>query len=1638
MAMTRPAAWATATMLALAACTPRKLEEQTATAAICTRCHGGTDNATGAPPRDLHGNADTASVSVGAHTSHLSAPHGVAAAPVACESCHIVPAKENSEPTHLDGKVEVSFNAFARNGVVQPAWDRDARTCNVYCHGVTLSGGSAKPPVWTDVESGNERQCGSCHGFPPPTLRNGSAHPNRTDCATCHPATVNANGIVPGGAHIDGKLDVDYAAMGCADCHGDPQRAATDPLLKAAPPIGTHGETDTTAVAVGAHQAHLGKASIAQPVACSSCHAVPGTPAHPNGHVDITFGGLATQAGAAPSWDHGTATCSSTYCHGATLPGGTKKSPVWTAGASEAGCGTCHGVPPPLPHPTGTQCHTCHPSTVNEDGTLNVAGGAHVNGSLEVQRYHPNGWANPTSHGYAANSDLASCKVCHGDDFAGGAVGVSCNACHAANGHAGWQSECTFCHGDPQRAANKPAPPVGTQGQLGTLDPAVGAHQKHLTDGNVRQAIACTECHAVPTDIFQPQHVNGTVNLTWGLLATANGALTPSFTPDPLTPTCANYCHGATLHGGLAKTPIWTKVDGTQDACDSCHGNPPPTKADGSPHPQLTQCRACHSLTVAADAPPAHTIDVAGGKHIDGQVEVTSYHPTGWAAPTAHGYAANRDFASCKTCHGTDFNGGAVGVSCNACHATNGHAGWQTECTFCHGDPQRAANKPAPPVGTEGETQTSARAVGAHQSHLAGTALGKPIACTECHVLPSDTAHLNGTVALTWGPLATARGTPASFSSAALTCANYCHGATLGGGTRTNPVWTGTSQATCGSCHGLPPPSPHPVVAGGITACRGCHVDTVDAAGAIIPASAGGQHLDGVSEAHAHDASWIDPASAGFHAFSANAGLAACQTCHGVNLDGPSPQSACAHCHDGTTAPAFNDPVSQAPLCTGCHGDRLRAGSDQVKGAPPRATWGNGADAVRTGAHVAHVTTDRAAPIGCGVCHQTPTNMFSAGHIDPSPAEVAFSGIALGAATWNRASPSCAVYCHGATLSGGTNRSPNWTGGSSQATCGSCHGLPPTTLRSGSAHPSTSSDPKICNACHPQSIDANGAIIPASAGGLHLDGSVQKVFGHDAAWMNTASLGFHAYAADQGLSSCQVCHGPLLDGGAGAATNVGCQNCHGAGGPGVPPLALTCTGCHGGTNNSTGAPPRVQWAFRANAAEAALRTGAHTTHVTQSPIAPAIGCGVCHTTPADMFAVGHITPATTATVTFSGLAAAGGITPAPTWNRTAPTCAVYCHGATLHGGSLTTPTWTSVGQGQAACGTCHGIPPTNPPHPTVPPTLTGCRDCHPETVDANGVIISPLAGGKHLNGVIDGGHTPSWISPATTANPDFHAYSANRGVANCRICHGPLLDGVGGSTNVGCQNCHNGTTATQFWIGSGASRVTVCTGCHGGADNATGAPPRPTWGNTDTVVIGAHSSHVGRNPVSAPIACAECHSAPSDMFTPGHIDGAVTVAFEGPISAQSGGTWNMPTAPTCSSTYCHGNFKRGTATNTPNWTGTNQAACGTCHPARPGSYLHLKHQGRYPANPSWPWWPLLGGSEYVTCDQCHSGIAASVDGTQPPTLTPANGGGPPLHVNGTPNVVFKFGGTYTIDPFLSQGNCSSMACHPGEVKTWPR
>jgi predicted CxxxxCH...CXXCH cytochrome family protein len=201
------------------------------TAAGCTGCHGGP--AGPAPPRDLTGQTAPTALGVGAHQAHLTGSAHLRG-PIACTECHRVPA-DVSSPDHFGGHgpgdvdiypgaevfpADPAVGALASADGATPRWDRASATCSgVYCHGGGNKLGADtvptidREPVWT--ATGGLACGGACHGLPPafaphlPTMA-------RTDCASCHPRTVDPAGTIivsgpPGGEtsfHMNGVLDV--------------------------------------------------------------------------------------------------------------------------------------------------------------------------------------------------------------------------------------------------------------------------------------------------------------------------------------------------------------------------------------------------------------------------------------------------------------------------------------------------------------------------------------------------------------------------------------------------------------------------------------------------------------------------------------------------------------------------------------------------------------------------------------------------------------------------------------------------------------------------------------------------------------------------------------------------------------------------------------------------------------------------------------------------------------------------------------------------------------------------------------------------------------------------------------------------------------------------------------------------------------------------------------------------------------------------------------------------------------------------------------------------------------------------------------------------------------------------------------
>jgi predicted CxxxxCH...CXXCH cytochrome family protein len=547
----------------------------------------------------------------------------------------------------------------------------------------------------------------------------------------------------------------------CQRCHGGE-------VGNAAPPRTARGTTGTPSdPAVGAHQAHLHDGALRSAVGCGECHPVPASGwSHVDGDAGPIFGPLATAGGAdLAAYDPGTGRCSGTYCHGSTLgAGGTNQAPLWTAGASEAACGTCHGYPPPPIHPQVTACQGCHPDTVRADGSIDVAGGRHVNGTLDIV------------------GEFA-CGVCHPVPPDTGS--------HRAH------------YGDTS------SPPLAGYGDLRILE-------DWAPGGGPVYAFGCGHCH--PLD--PARHGLGEVDLSPPPSAT--GSLKdrndPAATYDPGTGTCSGvYCHsngkGITVRVRTAPgviedvppfrtTPAWTS--GASPGCGGCHGNPPryesggPGAADANTHLQL-DADGWETGHFGGLPGPWHTSKHGGGGGDPDQMASpitcqVCHHET--ADPTSTGPSG---FYWLDTTGDYQLPGGVLGYACGSCHAPgdpvaptgNGrvlplrHVNGRPDVAF---DPRVAL--PAGIAGLPAAPFTPTRPI-----WLTDANPGVPAPLDgvyEPEPMPPGTwPYTSPTLSMHLGSLA--------YDPATKTCTNAsCHLA------QTSVTWGGpTGWDTCGACHGF-------------------------------------------------------------------------------------------------------------------------------------------------------------------------------------------------------------------------------------------------------------------------------------------------------------------------------------------------------------------------------------------------------------------------------------------------------------------------------------------------------------------------------------------------------------------------------------------------------------------------------------------------------------------------------------------------------------------------------------------------------------------------------------------------------------------------------------------------------------------
>lgn len=310
----------------------------------CSTCHGTAGAAF--PPRNscfFPGDAR------GSHAAHVQ-PGPVRTVGLACATCHPTPtAPGDFALAHGDGVVEVWLDRGAAGNAA--TFDAATQQCAVACH---AQGGARPKPAWGEAAM----TCVDCHGSPPEGHLVGA-------CSGCH-AEANADGtsLRDPVLHLNGRVDLGDGSGTCSSCHGH----SGDPWPTS-----------------GAHQAHAHPAAAA-PVACATCHDVPGPGApHPRGGpAAVRLSGLAASSARRPTYDAATKSCAGTYCHAGS--GGAATVPRWDQGNSAVACGSCHAAPPPAPHVQLASCggSSCHEGSTTGPNALSPAGAArHVDGRID-------------------------------------------------------------------------------------------------------------------------------------------------------------------------------------------------------------------------------------------------------------------------------------------------------------------------------------------------------------------------------------------------------------------------------------------------------------------------------------------------------------------------------------------------------------------------------------------------------------------------------------------------------------------------------------------------------------------------------------------------------------------------------------------------------------------------------------------------------------------------------------------------------------------------------------------------------------------------------------------------------------------------------------------------------------------------------------------------------------------------------------------------------------------------------------------------------------------------------------------------------------------------------------------------------
>jgi predicted CxxxxCH...CXXCH cytochrome family protein len=272
-----------------------------------------------------------------------------------------------------------------------------------------------------------------------------------------------------------------------------------------------------------------------------------------------------------------------------------------------------------------------------------------------------------------------------------------------------------------------------------------------------------------------------------------------------------------------------------------------------------------------------------------------------------------------------------------------------------------------------------------------------------------------------------------------------------------------------------------------------------------------------------------------------------------------------------------------------------------------------------------------------------------------------------------------------------------------------------------------------CELCHARDFSGGTAGVSCAAGNCHPAIAV-----HQPGITDTSSANFHGKfiaAGNWNLTQCSSCHGSNYSGGVASPT---CNSCHTeSNGP------EACNTCHGNYKDPAFIAPPSDVTGSSSTKNRGV--GAHSTHLYNVKIGALVQCSECHTVPLKFSSPGHINANGRAEV-IPGPISNSGLSNASYDPGTFKCANTYCHGnfsfakansqypfaytADKIEGANYSPIWNKVDGTQAACGTCHGLPPKG----HLDSDLRGCATCHVGIVDEYGNIIDKT---KHMDGKIE-------------------------------------------------------------------------------------------------------------------------------------------------------------------------------------------------------------------------------------------------------------------------------------------------------------